>query len=127
MPTIMPMLDYEAAEQAIEFLCRAFGFVETERIMNDDGTIGHSTLRLGDGAVALSTVWRAGGFSTPHDLGGVHGQVWCEVEDVDAHFAKAVAEGATILGPPEDIGVGFRAYRAIDPEGHRWFFGARIA
>jgi len=43
------------------------------------------------------------------------------VDDVDAHHACALANGATIIGGPvEDHGT--RLYRAMDPEGHRWIF-----
>ena len=43
------------------------------------------------------------------------------VDDVDAHFARAEAEGARILSPVEDSDNG-RRYRAEDVEGHRWMF-----
>ena len=37
--------------------------------------------------------------------------------DVDAHYARARAAGATILS---------RRYRAEDLEGHRWTFATRL-
>jgi uncharacterized glyoxalase superfamily protein PhnB len=48
------------------------------------------------------------------------------VDDVDAHYAQARAEGATILREPEEPGIGFRLYTAEDLEGHRWMFGQRL-
>ena len=48
-----------------------------------------------------------------------------EVDDVDAHHARAQAAGAKILRGPEEPGIGFRIYTAEDPEGHRWMFGQR--
>lgn len=41
---IVPMLAYEDGVAAIEFLIRAFGFVEDEsqRYTNGDGTVGHA-------------------------------------------------------------------------------------
>ena len=44
------------------------------------------------------------------------------VDDVDAHYERAVAAGATIHQPPEDAPYGDRRYDAEDPEGHRWSF-----
>jgi uncharacterized glyoxalase superfamily protein PhnB len=45
------------------------------------------------------------------------------VDDIDAHYARARAGGATILSELEDNpGVGQRQYRAEDLEGHRWMF-----
>jgi uncharacterized glyoxalase superfamily protein PhnB len=45
------------------------------------------------------------------------------VEDVEAHFERAKAKGATILPEPGEPGVGFQIYSAEDLEGHRWMFG----
>jgi uncharacterized glyoxalase superfamily protein PhnB len=126
MTRIMPMLDYADAQAAIEFLTAAFGFEETFRMDGEEGTIGHAELTLDGAVVALATVWRQGGFSTPAELGGVHGQLWVEVDDVDAHHARAVAAGATVLGEPANGDYGYRTYRAVDPEGHRWFFASPL-
>jgi uncharacterized glyoxalase superfamily protein PhnB len=43
------------------------------------------------------------------------------VDDVDAHFERARAAGATILREPMDEPYG-RLYNAADLEGHRWMF-----
>lgn len=45
------------------------------------------------------------------------------VEDIDVHYARAVAEGAEILRPLADTDYGAREYTARDPEGHLWSFG----
>jgi uncharacterized glyoxalase superfamily protein PhnB len=125
MPKLVPMLDYEDAPAAITFLCEAFGFDVTMRMDGPDGSVGHAELIQGgdpDRAINLATVWREGGFSTPRGLGGVHGQVWCVVDDIDAHHAQATAAGAVVIGEPVYQEYGYRTYRAIDPEGHRWYF-----
>jgi uncharacterized glyoxalase superfamily protein PhnB len=126
MAKVMPMLDYEDARAAIDFLCGAFGFEETMRMDGDNGSIAHAELALNGAAISLSTVWRDGGFSTPHELSGVHSQVWCEVDDVDAHYRRARAAGAVVLNEPVNQDYGYRTYRAIDPEGHRWYFGGPV-
>ena len=126
MAKVMPMLDYEDAGAAINFLSEAFGFEETMRMDGDNGSIAHAELALNGASISLSTVWRDGGFSTPHELGGVHSQVWCEVDDVDAHYQRARAAGAVVLNEPVDQDYGFRTYRAIDPEGHRWYFAGPV-
>jgi uncharacterized glyoxalase superfamily protein PhnB len=47
-----------------------------------------------------------------------------EVDDVDAHHARAVAGGATVIRALEDAAeAGMRLYAAEDLEGHRWMFG----
>ena len=45
---------------------------------------------------------------------------WVYVDDLDAHFAHAQAEGATII--KEIHQQGYRAYEAEDLEGRRWTF-----
>jgi uncharacterized glyoxalase superfamily protein PhnB len=42
------------------------------------------------------------------------------VDDLDDHFVRARAEGATIISEPQDGFWGGRTYRALDHEGHRW-------
>lgn len=124
--TIMPMLAYADAAAAIDFLCQAFGFEETMRMEAEDGSIGHAELTLNGSVISVATVWREGGFATPHELGGVHSQLWCEVEAIDDHYRRAREAGAIVIGEPVDQDYGYRTFRAIDPEGHHWYFGAPI-
>ena len=54
------------------------------------------------------------------------------VEDVDAHCERARKAGAKIAMEPETDNYGDdywsdRSYRAIDLEGHHWWFIQRIA
>ena len=74
----------------------------------------------------LASEWPAGGVVSPLQLPAVHAQIYVRVDDVDAHHARARAEGATIAAEPADQDHGERTYRAIDPEGHRWIFGAPL-
>ena len=132
MPTVVPMIAYEDAAAALDWLAKAFGFVETERMAMDDGSIGHAEMTIGDGLIMLaeptkdyesprhhretcaqSSKWQ----SVPWVVDGFYVQV----DDVDAHFKQAKAAGARILSDPEE-GHGARTYRVEDLEGHRWMF-----
>jgi uncharacterized glyoxalase superfamily protein PhnB len=124
MAAITPMLSYNDAPAALDFLVRAFGFTETMRMEGDEGSIGHAELELDGAAISLATSWRDGGVFSPHQLGGVHTQLWVEVADIDAHFERARAAGAVVVGVPIDQDYGYRTYRAIDPEGHHWYFAS---
>jgi uncharacterized glyoxalase superfamily protein PhnB len=125
-PRIMPMLAYDDAPAAIDFLCRAFGFAVQLRMDMPDGKVGHAELAFHDGAIALATTWTAGGLASPRSLTGIHTQLLVAVPDVDAHHAHARDAGATIAMAPEDQPHGSRIYRAIDPEGHRWVFASPV-
>jgi uncharacterized glyoxalase superfamily protein PhnB len=48
------------------------------------------------------------------------------VDDVDAHYARAVAAGAEIRQAPEDMPYGDRRYDAYDLEGQLWSFATRV-
>jgi uncharacterized glyoxalase superfamily protein PhnB len=117
---IVPYLLYADAPAALAFLCRAFGFTEKFRYPMPDGRIGHAELGYADNVIMMASAWEGFGAS-PLELPTVHGQTYCFVDDVDAHFATALAGGATIVTEPEDAH-GTRMYRAMDPEGHRWVF-----
>src|SRR5690606_6003401 len=49
----VPMLAYENASKAIDFLVTAFGFTERFRLTDDDGRIGHAELTHGKGVIML--------------------------------------------------------------------------
>ena len=120
MQRIIPYLTYADAPAAIGFLCQAFGFEERFRYPMPDGRIGHAELGYQDNVVMLASAYEGFGES-PLRLPAVHSQVYCFVDDVDAHFARARAAGATVASEPKNEH-GMRFYRALDREGHRWIF-----
>jgi uncharacterized glyoxalase superfamily protein PhnB len=133
---VVPFIGYEDAAAAIEWLGRAFGFVENRSARHEEnGTIGHAELALGEATIYLST---PRDYANPlrmreeselarraYDNPWVIDGLFVEVDDVDAHHARAVEAGATILREPEEPGIGFRIYSVEDLEGHRWMFGQR--
>jgi uncharacterized glyoxalase superfamily protein PhnB len=119
---LVPYLIYRDAPAAIDFLCRAFSFVERLRYPMPDGRVGHAELTFDGQLMMLASAARGFGAS-PLDLEAVHGLVYCRVDDLDAHFVRARDAGATIVVEPEEAH-GERIYRALDPEGHRWLFAA---
>jgi uncharacterized glyoxalase superfamily protein PhnB len=127
-PAIYPRLAYRDVLAAIDFLTRAFAFRERReaRLEHPDGTL--AWLEVGDGVVMLG----ASGpghhdLYSPAEVGRTTSMVNVYVEDIDAHHARAVAEGARIVMGLEDMFWGDRRYEALDPEGHRWHFGERLA
>lgn len=119
-PRIVPYLSYADAPAAIAFLCKAFGFQERFRYPMEDGRIGHAELTYRGSTLMLASVYEGFGES-PLRLSGTNSFVYMYVDDVDAHYAAALAGGATLIGEPaEDHGT--RLYRALDLEGHRWMF-----
>jgi uncharacterized glyoxalase superfamily protein PhnB len=137
---IVPMIAYEDAAAAIDWLTDAFGFSEREgqRHTADDGSVTHAELER-DGAIVMLATPNAD-YQSPRrhretcqaarrwqDNPWVVDGLFVVVDDVDAHHAQAAAAGAVVIRPLEDsAGAGMRLYTAEDLEGHRWMFGQTL-
>jgi len=137
-PRISAGLFYDDAAAAIDWLVRVFGFEVRLKVEGEGGRVEHSELVYGDGLIMVSST---GGKEarpshqrkkSPRSLGGATTQVLCVyVDDVDAHCARAQAEGAKILTPlaTKDYGEDYwtdRTYEVEDLEGHQWWFMQRL-
>jgi uncharacterized glyoxalase superfamily protein PhnB len=129
---VIPMISYEDGVAALEWLAKAFGFLERSRVADADGRLMHGELDVGGGLIMLAS-------PTPDYEGPKRHRESCErarkwssvpwvidgvlvlVDEIGPHFERAKAAGATILTEIEEGPPG-RRYRAEDPEGHRWFF-----
>jgi uncharacterized glyoxalase superfamily protein PhnB len=131
---IYPMIAYEDAGAAIDWLTEAFGFNERgERYVMDDGTIGHAELEVGDGQVLMvATPSREYQSPARHRQECEAARRWLDnpwvidgllvlVDDLDGHHARAIGAGANVIRPVEE-GPDGRLYTAEDLEGHRWMF-----
>lgn len=126
------MVSYEDGIAALEWLARAFGFQERTRLTWPDGRLSHAEMEAGDGLIMLATPTPDYQSLRRHREACEQARRWSAVpwiidgvlvyvDDLDAHYSRAKAAGATILSEPEDGPPG-RRYRAEDLEGHRWFF-----
>ena len=121
--TIIPQLPYADIRAALGFLERAFGFreVPASRMEGADGVIHHALVEFGDGVIGIGTQGAHGAVSPQR--GGIESQyISVAVDDVNAHYERALAAGARIAKEPREHGGGAGAYEAFDPEGHRWRF-----
>jgi PhnB protein len=123
-PVIIPYVLYEDVPAAIDFLERAFGFKEVLRFAGDDGVVSHAEARLGDSVLLMGHPGPA--YRNPRNSGVEHCMLVADVDDVDAHYERAKAAGATILSEPREEAYGDYMYRAEDLEGFRWQFGTRV-
>src|SRR5262249_29957622 len=120
---IYPSLFYDDAPAAIEWLCRAFGFTKRLVVPGPDPTVLHSEFSLGNGVIMVGSAQSDPGLLKPRSLAGANQALCVQVDDPDAHFARARAAGAVILQELKDEDYGSRGYMAKDPEGHQWYFG----
>jgi PhnB protein len=132
---VIPMISYEDGIAALEWLVKAFGFRERTRICDPTGRLMHGELDVGGGLVMLASPTPEYESPKRHREGCERAKKWSAVpwiidgvlvyvDDLDTHFARAKASGATMLSEIESGPPG-RRYRVEDLEGHRWFFFER--
>ena len=127
MSNIIPGLRYRDAPAAIEWLCNAFGFSKHLVVPSEDGGIAHAQLTLGTGMIMLGSVRddELGQTVRPPSADGVNTQTaYVVVNEIDAHYKHAKANGAKIVMEIADQDYGGRLYSALDPEGYLWNFGS---
>ena len=128
-PAMYPRLTYADEVAALEYLTRVFQFTERREARMGDGDADDGMLawlEFGDGVVMIGRATTAARevhrLYSPDEVGHATVMINVAVDDIDAHYAHAVAEGATITMPIEDVFYGFRRYEADDLEGHHWHF-----
>jgi uncharacterized glyoxalase superfamily protein PhnB len=134
-PRISCAIYYDDASQAIDWLCRAFGFQVRLKVEGEGGHIEHSELTFGEGVVMVGDTKASNKPAhrhSPRSLGGANTQnMMVYVDDADLHYAKARAAGAKIISEPmtTDYGEEYwtdRGYECEDLEGHHWWFYQRL-
>ena len=129
MPTfsrVIPLLTYQDIPAAHDFLVRAFGFESGGVHRTPEGQAVHGEVRAGAAAIWLHRVTAEHELDSPRTADVANSGLVVQVDDVDAHYERARAEGARIDGPPADQPYGQREYGARDSEGHRWWFSAPL-
>jgi PhnB protein len=116
-----PYLAVRNGAAAIDFYKSVFGAVETLRIQEESGRIGHAELAIGQGGIMLSDEYPEMDVRGPETIGGTPVTLHLYVDDVDATVERAVAAGAKVLRPIADQFYGDRAGKIADPFGHHWF------
>jgi PhnB protein len=115
------------AAAALEFYPKAFGAIELERIIDENGAIRHAEFKIGDSPFMLTEEntdfpdWKS-----PQSRGGTPVHIYLYVKDADAVFKQAISCGATELLPVKDQFYGDRSGGVTDPFGHIWYIATHI-
>jgi uncharacterized glyoxalase superfamily protein PhnB len=120
MHSITPHLVCAGAADAIEFYKKAFDAVELGRVAGPPGKLIHAAIRIGDSPLMLVDEMPECGALGPKARGGSSVTIHLQVEDVDAVFERAVAAGAKVTMPVDDMFWGDRYGQIEDPFGHSW-------
>ena len=125
---VIPSLRYQRAAEAIEWLCRVFGFEKHAVYEGEKGSIEHAQLTLGGGMLMLASI-RESPFSQytvqPGEIGGRETQTqYLVADDVRRIYNRAKEADAEILLDLRTEDYGGEHFTCRDPEGHIWNIGS---
>lgn len=126
MNTVTPHLVCAGAADAVDFYVKAFGATEMGRLAGPDGKLMHAAVRIGDSVVMLMDEFPECGAMAPITLKGTPVSVHLYVDQVDAAIERAVAAGAKVIMPADDMFWGDRYGVLEDPFGHHWSIATHI-
>jgi PhnB protein len=112
--TLSPYLLAEDAEGLLSFVSTVFGIEVRRRMVGEAGGL-HAELELGD---SVLMVGEGGGSTFPAML-----HVY--VDDADAIYERALAEGATTAAEPHDTSFGDHRAAFDDGWGNQWWVATR--
>src|SRR5580704_8137920 len=98
--TVTPYLVVPDADSELKFLVAAFGATEKSCHRNEQGSVMHAEILIGDSLIMMG---QAG-----EQFKAKPAQLYLWVPDVDEVYGKAVAAAATSLSAPEDKPYGHR-------------------
>lgn len=116
--TVTPWIISADTPQLIDFLAAAFDGTELARLANDDGSISHAEVRIGDAVVMA--------FDAPPGIDPMPAFIRLYVDDARKGFAKALEAGATEVTKPTLLAFGDRVARVRDPLGNIWWLQQRV-
>ena len=109
---------------ALDFYKKVFGAEEGHRMMSPNGTkLLHGEIILDGHKLVVSDEFSAeegGTCKMPETLGGTCVRITLQTDDADAVAERAVARGARLLMPVQDMFWGARYGKLLDPFGHEW-------
>jgi PhnB protein len=117
---LTPHIVVQGADLAAAFYRDAFGAEEVSRIPTPDGRLMSVEMRIGGGSLHLADEFPELGVLAPPSLGGTPVVLALEVEDAEPVFAAAVAAGAIVRQPLQEMFWGDLHGQLDDPFGHRW-------
>lgn len=116
--TITPFLVIDEALDFIRFLNNAFDAKVIYMMKSDDGKVRHSTIRIGDSNIMIS--------SGNPEFSSQNAMLHLYVGDTDALYKKAVEAGANSIREPEDQFYGDRSAGVKDDWGNTWWIATQV-
>jgi len=108
---VTPFLSVKGAGQLIDFVKKAYGAKERNRMPGPGGVIMHAEVQIGDSIIMLTEAVREAPMPA---------YLYLYVNDTDATYKRAIQAGAESQMEPEDMFWGDRHARVRDPFGNSW-------
>jgi uncharacterized glyoxalase superfamily protein PhnB/uncharacterized damage-inducible protein DinB len=116
---ITPWVASRDTRAVLEFVRRVFGAtVSSDPVLNDDGSVGHAEVRVGDTVLAL--------FDTRPDWQETPALLRVYVADAAAAVERAVEAGATVITRATELFFGAIVGRVRDPQGNIWWLQQHV-
>jgi len=116
--TVTPYLVVADADAELKFLVQAFGATEKFCQRNENNSVMHAEILIGDSLIMLG---QAG-----EQFKAKAASLYLWVPNVDEVYGKALAAGATSESAPEDKPYGHRNAGVVDSCGIVWWIGSPV-
>jgi PhnB protein len=120
----IPHLIVSDGMAALKFYEEVFGAEAGHNMMAPDGQrLMHGEIILDGHKIFISDEFRpeeGGACKTPQTLGGTSVRITLMTDDPDGVVDRAVARGAKVIMPVQDMFWGARYGQIVDPFGHNW-------
>jgi PhnB protein len=117
--TLAPYLVVSDADWELNFLKSAFDARQKSCQRNDDETIMHAEIEVGDSLLMMGQAgenWKA-----------LSAALYVWIPNVDSAYERALDAGATSQSPPEDKPYGHRTAGVVDRNGITWWIASPIS
>lgn len=116
--TVTPWIIGQDTDGLMDWLTRAFGAKELDRLVGPDGRIGHAEMRIGNAIVMM--------FDARPEWPATPAFLRLYVDDAEATHAQAVAAGGTSVTEVTHLFFGDKVGRVRDPFGNLYWIQTRI-
>jgi PhnB protein len=121
-----PQLYIKSGVTNIDFYKKAFGALELQRWMNDDGSYHVAELSIDGALFHLHEEKESGGQFSPAKINGITTLIGLFVADVEGVMSRAVDAGAVVLSPAQKYDYGYEQGVIKDPFGHHWMIEKKL-
>lgn len=118
--TVTPYLVVSNATEALEWYKKAFGAKVFSLIPGPNNMVMHAGFTIGGSQVLLSDPFPGMDTQPPTTIGGTSVNLHVYHKDADKLWERALANGAKVAMPYDDVFWGDKYGKVTDPFGHSW-------